>query len=172
MKKEYQHFCKSSQQQGALWLDCINTKWGLRHSSPCFLHVCLACKNSCHHPSGAQSLHPEHLLCYPSVHSLHGSFHIDLSICLYHFSCSPCLLFIPSFHLYLIYAACCIYIHLHPTPPLLTFFHFHVCNLGLPPPAIPLLLISSAKGPVCTAVQKNQARTVCQMWSHIFKLSL
>lgn len=134
-------------------------KRGLHHSSPCFLHVCLACTNSCHNPSGDQCLHPSHLLCYPSFHLLHGSFHTDVSICLYHLSSSPCLLFIPSFPSCLIYAVCCIYFHLLPTPLVLTFFRFHVCNLGLPPPTIPLLLISSPKGPVfcrCPKIKPEQ----------------
>lgn len=71
----------------------------------------------------------------------------------------------------LIYAVCCIYFHLLPTPLVLTFFHFHVCNLGLPPPTIPLLLISSPKGPVFAAVQKLSQNSMPNVKSHL-KLSL
>lgn len=35
----------------------------------------------------------------------------------------------------MIYAVCSIYFHLLPTPLVLTFFRFHVCNLGLPLPS-------------------------------------
>lgn len=77
-----------------------------------------------------------------------------------------CLLSIPSFPTCLIYAVCSIYFHLLPTPRVLTFSHFHVYNLGLPPPIIPLLLISS-EGSCFMPLSKNQSRTPCQMWSHI-----
>lgn len=80
-------------------------------------------------------------------------------------------LFLPAFPSYLIDVARCIYFHLLPTPPGLIFFHFHVCNLGLPPPTIPLLLISSPKGPVSAAVHKPSQNSVPNVKSH-FKSTL
>lgn len=72
--------------------ELADTKQGLHHSPPRSLHVYLACINSCHNPSGAQCVHSSHLLCYPSFHLLHGSFHTDLSICLYRLSCALCVI--------------------------------------------------------------------------------
>lgn len=108
------------------------------------------------HVQAAATIHLELRASIPNTYSVISTFTRYMVHGLSHLSCSRCLILLPSLPCYLIYAVSCIYFHLLPTLPVLTFFRFHVCNLGLPPPTIPLLLISSPKGPIFCRCPKTK----------------
>ena len=126
--------------------------------------VCLACTNSCPHPVGYWRLcRSSH--CFPSslgsISCPPTLFTLLLSVyCLFFLllmALSPPRVFLLDLCMSCSFSPMCTF---HP-PPISyeqTFFSLHVCYLWWSPPLIPLLLISSAHGPIFCCCQ-IQART-------------